>query len=67
MWERVRKWGGKVGFEGDREWGVRREGERVGCEREGESMGCENERKWGRRERVWWERVGCVRGKESGV
>lgn len=28
MWERVREWGGKVGFEGDREWGVRGKGGR---------------------------------------
>lgn len=59
---------GKVGCEGDREWGCEREREgcergreRVGCEMEGESMGCENEREWGGRVggmREWGVREG---------
>lgn len=47
--------GGKVGCEGDREWGCERE--REGCERG-------RERVWGVR---WRERVWGVRTRESGV
>lgn len=46
---------GKVGCEGDREWGCERE--REGCERG-------RERVWGVR---WRERVWGVRTRESGV